>query len=48
VRPSNTQALAFYRKHGFEQIAIRKDYYPAAGGKRENACVMRKTLKAVA
>lgn len=44
VRPSNAQALAFYRRHGFEQIATRKDYYPAAGGKREDACVMRKTL----
>src|SRR5690554_4260234 len=44
VRPSNTQALSFYRRHGFEQIAVRKDYYPAAGGKREDACVMRKTL----
>lgn len=44
VRPSNAQALAFYRRHGFEQIAIRKDYYPAMGGQREDACVMRKTL----
>lgn len=44
VRPSNAQALAFYRRHGFEQIATRKDYYPAPGGKREDACVMRKTL----
>lgn len=44
VRPSNTNALAFYRRHGFEQIAVRKDYYPAAGGRREDAFVMRKTL----
>lgn len=46
VRPSNARALAFYRRHGFEQIAVRKDYYPAAGGRREDACVMRKTLPA--
>lgn len=44
VRPSNAKALAFYQRHGFEQIAVRKDYYPAAGGQREDACVMRKTL----
>ena len=45
VRPSNVRALAFYRRHGFEQIAVRKDYYPAMGGKREDACVMRKLLQ---
>ncbi len=44
VRPSNTNALAFYHRHGFEQVAVRKDYYPAAGGRREDACVMRKML----
>jgi len=44
VRPSNANALAFYHRHGFEQIAVRKDYYPAVGGRREDACVMRKTL----
>lgn len=44
VRPSNVGALAFYRRHGFEQIAVRRDYYPAAEGRREDACVMRKTL----
>src|SRR5690606_28129123 len=44
VRPSNTNALAFYRRHGFEQVAVRKDYYPATGGRREDACVMRKML----
>lgn len=44
VRPSNANALAFYDRHGFEQIAVRKDYYPAPGGTREDAWVMRKTL----
>lgn len=46
VRPSNTGALAFYQRHGFEQIGVRKDYYPAVGGRREDACVMRKVLNA--
>ena len=44
VRPSNAQALSFYRRHGFQQIAVRKEYYPATGGQRENALVMRKLL----
>ena len=44
VRPSNTKALAFYRRHGFEQIATRRNYYPAPGNTREDACVMRKLL----
>lgn len=44
VRPSNAQALSFYRRHGFEQMAVRKAYYPAAGGQREDALVMRKLL----
>ncbi len=46
VRPSNAQALSFYRRHGFQQIAVRKEYYPATGGQRENALVMRKLLSA--
>jgi tRNA threonylcarbamoyladenosine biosynthesis protein TsaB len=44
VRPSNLNALKFYRHRGFEQIAMRKDYYPAADSKREDACVMEKKL----
>jgi tRNA threonylcarbamoyladenosine biosynthesis protein TsaB len=44
VRPSNLNALMFYRHQGFRQIAMRRDYYPAAGGKREDACVMEKRL----
>lgn len=43
VRPSNTHALAFYRRRGFEQIGLRKGYYPAAQG-REDAVVMRCAL----
>ncbi len=48
VRPSNENALRFYRHQGFELLTVRKDYYPAAHGKREDACVMHKTLQPVA
>lgn len=44
VRVSNTQAQAFYHRHGFEQIAVRKGYYPAADGAREDACILQKSL----
>ena len=43
VRPSNTAALALYRKAGFEAIARRKAYYPGQGA-REDAIVMRREL----
>ncbi len=45
VRPSNQHALALYRHAGFQMIGIRKKYYPAAGSSREDAIVMRLTLK---
>ncbi|AEC20282.1 putative acetyltransferase [Pusillimonas sp. T7-7] len=44
VRPSNENAVRFYRHRGFELLATRKDYYPAEHGKREDACVMKKRL----
>lgn len=44
VRPSNTNALAFYWRHGFQKLGVRKDYYPAPGGQREDAFVLRKAL----
>lgn len=46
VRPSNDNALAFYRHHGYTQLAVRKDYYPSGYGQREDACVMEKRLDA--
>ncbi len=46
VRPSNENALQFYRRHGFSQLAVRKDYYPSGYGQREDACVMEKRLDA--
>jgi len=43
VRVSNTHAVKLYRRLGFEQIAVRKGYYPAMCGK-EDALVMRRAL----
>jgi ribosomal-protein-alanine N-acetyltransferase len=40
VRPSNRRAQAIYKHCGFAEIGLRKDYYPARGG-REDAIVMR-------
>jgi len=39
VRPSNVTGLELYARHGFRQIGVRRDYYPAPGG-RENALVL--------
>lgn len=43
VRVSNAKALALYRHYGFEQIGVRRGYYPAASG-REDALVLRREL----
>ncbi len=40
VRPSNAPALALYRKCGFQQIGLRRGYYPADNNGREDAIVM--------
>ena len=45
VRVSNDRAFALYHRLGFNEIATRKNYYPAAGGKREHALVLAKVLK---
>ncbi len=42
VRESNQAAQALYRKHGFEKIGERKDFYTKP---TENAVIMRKMLK---
>ena len=39
VRPSNGTGLELYARHGLRQIGVRRDYYPAEGG-RENALVL--------
>jgi len=35
VRPSNLAARHLYRKLGFQQIAIRPEYYPASSGRED-------------
>jgi [ribosomal protein S18]-alanine N-acetyltransferase len=47
VRPTNLSAVALYQKLGYEQIGIRKNYYPASEqtGNREDAIVMAKSIK---
>ena len=46
VRQSNQRARQVYARYGFEHVAQRPAYYPAAGGQREDACVMRLALRA--
>jgi len=43
VRESNIGAASLYRRLGFQQIAVRKGYYPAMCG-REDALVMKLEL----
>lgn len=44
VRPSNEAARALYAAAGFAEIATRRGYYPAGGG-REDAIVLQLELK---
>ena len=46
VRVSNQRAFSLYHDLGFNEIAVRKKYYPAPGGKREDALVLAKVLNA--
>ena len=45
VRESNQRARALYRRLGFEEVGLRRGYYPAAT-RREDAVVMSLTLPA--
>ncbi|NVO06971.1 MAG: ribosomal protein S18-alanine N-acetyltransferase [Rhodoferax sp.] len=40
VRVGNHRALRVYEAHGYRRVGLRKDYYPALHGKREDAIVM--------
>lgn len=40
VRQSNTHAQAIYQHFGFAHVGLRRAYYPAASGQREDAVVM--------
>jgi ribosomal-protein-alanine N-acetyltransferase len=46
VRESNAPALNLYQSFGFQQVGLRKDYYPAGRTTRESAVVMSMPLKA--
>ncbi len=43
VRPSNRAALALYRKAGFNEVGVRRGYYPGANG-REDALILARHL----
>lgn len=40
ARASNTRAIHIYKAHGFRYVSLRKQYYPAEHGRREDALVM--------
>ena len=44
VRPSNTGAISLYEQMGFNQVGLRKDYYPTVGG-REDAIIYAASLR---
>lgn len=43
VRPSNVEAIRLYSRTGFDEVGMRKNYYPARQG-REDAIILAKTL----
>jgi ribosomal-protein-alanine N-acetyltransferase len=43
VRPSNTAAISCYNSAGFNEIGLRKDYYPAPEG-REDALLFARHI----
>jgi len=40
VRIGNTAARLLYRRIGFLESGLRRNYYPMAGGQREDALLM--------
>lgn len=48
VRPSNARARRLYAHLGFEQVGVRKGYYPDGRGQREDALVLRLSLNPTA
>jgi len=45
VRPSNLPGLRLYERAGFQRIGLRRGYYPAHLGHREDAIVMRRRIE---
>jgi len=46
VRPSNESAKQLYSKSGFDEVGLRRNYYPARFG-REDAIIMARSLASV-
>ncbi len=46
VRASNAPARALYTRYGFQQVGLRRGYYPAGQAQREDAVVMSLNLVA--
>lgn len=44
VDEENKSAIALYKRVGFEQVAIRKNYYNLGEGKKSHALVMRRDV----
>lgn len=44
VRHSNLAARRLYERRGFRPVGVRRGYYPAGGGRREDALVMSLAL----
>lgn len=47
VRPTNAPALRLYETMGFNEVGVRRGYYPGHGG-REDALILARTLSAPA
>lgn len=43
VRPSNSAARRLYEKAGFNEVGMRRNYYPARNG-REDAIIMARSI----
>jgi ribosomal-protein-alanine N-acetyltransferase len=43
VRPSNRHAISLYESEGFNEVGVRKKYYPARHG-REDAVIFAKEV----
>ena len=48
VRAGNVRARGIYERLGFAEVGVRKGYYPAPLGRREDAVVMSMAFDAVA
>ena len=46
VRVGNLRAIEVYEAQGFARMGLRKKYYPAVNGLREDAIVMSRSLSA--